>query len=115
MTAEGPLPSRPWLLVLCYAAFLAFLPLLAAGRDREVRWHARNGLLLFAAVTAVGIASTLIGIAVPAFSCLYAVAMAIASLLYVMVAILATVKALQGERLVIPWVSRHASRLAERR
>jgi uncharacterized membrane protein len=115
MTAEGPFPPRPWLLVLCYAALLALIPLWAAGRDREIRWHARNGLLLFAAVAAVGIAATLIGIVVPAFSCLYAVGMAIASLLYVMVAILGTVKALQGERLIIPWVSRHASRLAERR
>lgn len=113
MTAEGPSWSRPWLLALCYAAFLSLIPLLAAGRDREIRWHARNGLLLFAAVIAVGIAATLVGIAVPAFSCLYAVAMAIASLLYVMVAILATVKALQDERLIIPWVSHHASRLAE--
>jgi len=40
-------------------------------------------------------------------------AMAIAGLLYVMIALLAAVKALHGERLIIPGVSRYANR-AER-
>ncbi len=57
--------------------------------------------------------ATLIGILVPSLSCVYAVTMAIAGLLYVMIALLAAVKALHGERLIIPGVSRYANR-AER-
>ena len=112
MTAEGVSPTRPWLLVLCYLAFLGVVPLLAGSRDRELRWHAWNGVLLFAAVAAIGLAATLVGIVVPALSCLYAVAMLIASFLYLIIAILAIVKALEGQRLIIPGVSHHASRLA---
>ena len=112
MTAEGVSPTRPGLLVVSYIAFLGLIPLLARSRDREVRWHAWNGLLLFGAIAAVGLAATLIGIVVPAVSCIYVVAMLIASILYLVIAILAIVKALEGQRLIIPFLSRHATRLA---
>ena len=109
MTAEGSSPTRPWLLVLAYLPALGLLALLLS-RDREVRWHARNGLALFAALVAAGVASTIVGIAVPSLSCVYAVTMSIVSLLYVMIAVLATVKALGGQRLIIPGISSYASR-----
>ncbi len=105
-------PARPWLLPLCYAAFLGFIPLLVEKRDPEIRWHARNGLALFLALAAAGVAATLVGVAVPSLSCVYAVTMSIVALLYVMIAVLAAVKALDGQRLVIPGVSRYASRAA---
>jgi uncharacterized membrane protein len=110
MTAEGPAPTRSWLLVLAYLAVLGFVAL-AVSRDREVRWHARNGLALFGAVVAVGILATLIGVLVPSLTCLYAVAMGIVGLLYVSIVVLAVVKALEGQRLMIPGISTYASRL----
>ena len=103
---------RRSLLALTYLPILGLVPLLAEKHDPEVRWHARNGLLLFAAFAALAALATLIGIAVPALSCLYAVAMAIVALLYASIAILATVKALEGQRLLIPGISRRASRIA---
>ncbi|MEP6993382.1 MAG: hypothetical protein ABI968_02585 [Acidobacteriota bacterium] len=112
MTAEGVSPTRPWLLVLAYLPILGLLPLALEKRDPEVRWHARNGLLLFLAVAATALVATLIGIAVPSLSCLYAIAMVIVSILYVSIAILAMVKALEGQRLMIPGISRRASRLS---
>ncbi len=112
MNAEGPSPTRrPWLLVLTYLGIFGLIPLLFA-RDREVRWHARNGLLLFAAVAATGAGATLVGVLAPSLSCLYAVAMLIVSLVYVFIVVLATVKALEGQRLMIPGISSYASRLA---
>jgi len=112
MSEEGSPPKRSGLLVLSYFALLGFLPLLAAKRNPEVRWHAFNGLLLFGMFAAVGLSATLIGIAVPALSFLYVVAMLIASLLYFLIAVLAIVLALKGQRLMIPGISTHASRLA---
>ena len=111
MNAEGPSPARPWLLVLAYLPLLGVIPLLST-RDREARWHARNGLLLFAAVAATGVAATIVGILVPSLSCLYGVAMLIVSLLYVLIVVLAIVKALGGSRLMIPGISPYASRLS---
>ena len=110
MSSEGVSRARPFLVALSYVGFLGILPLFFVKRDSEVRWHARNGLGLFVALAAAGTLATLLGIAVPSLSCVYAVTMAIAGLLYVMIALLGAVKGLEGQRLIIPGVSRYASR-----
>ena len=98
------------MLVLSYLAFLGFIPLITGKRDREVRWHAANGLLLFGAVAAILIAATIIGILVPPLSCVYPIVMFLVLILYTIIAILAVVKALNGERLIVPVISRYADR-----
>jgi uncharacterized membrane protein len=110
---ETPSRARPLFFILAYLGILGLLPLLLARRDREVQWHARNGLMLFATVAGVAVAATVIGVVVPSLSCIYAVAMLIVSLLYASIVVLAIVKALDGQRLFIPWISRHASRFAD--
>ena len=112
MSGPGSL-ARPWLIALAYLPLAGLLVLLVS-RDREARWHARNGLLLFAMFAAAASAATLVGILVPALTCLYAVAMGIGVLLYLSIAILATVKAFEGQRLMIPAISTHATRLSAR-
>jgi uncharacterized membrane protein len=105
--------SQPaWMLVLSYLAFLGFIPLLAGKQYRNVRWHSINGLLLFAAVVAFGVAATVIGILVPPLSCLYGIVMVVVLIVYAIIAILAIVKALDGHRLIVPWISRYADRHA---
>jgi len=98
------------MLVLCYLAFLGFIPLLAGKSYSGVRWHAINGLLLFAAVVVSGIAATVIGVLVPPLSCLYGIVMFVVLIVYTIIAILAIVKALDGERLIVPVISRYADR-----
>jgi uncharacterized membrane protein len=44
--------NRALLILLAYLWPLAIVPLLVEKRDAEVRWHARNGLLLMAAEAA---------------------------------------------------------------
>ena len=106
MTAEAYLP------------LLGLLPLALGKRDAgdpEVRWHAFNGVLLFAAVVAAGLLATLVGIVVPSSSCLYAAVMVTVLCLYVGISLLAIVMALTGQRLMIPGISRRAGRLAASR
>ena len=98
------------MLVLSYLTFLGFIPLLASKGDREVRWHAANGLLLFGAVVAIGVVATIIGILVPALSCIYPILMFVVLVVYTIIAILAIVKALEGQRLIVPFISRYADR-----
>jgi uncharacterized membrane protein len=98
------------MLVLSYVAFLGIIPLIAGKRDREVRWHAANGLLLFGAVAAILIVATIIGVLVPPLSCVYPIVMFLVLILYAIIAILAVVKALNGERLIVPVISRYADR-----
>jgi uncharacterized membrane protein len=98
---------RSALLLLCYLPLAGFIAL-AAEQDREIRWHARNGLLLFGAVAALGLAATLVGLLLPSFGCLYPVVMLFVLVAYTLITILAIVKALQGERLIVPGISRYA-------
>jgi uncharacterized membrane protein len=99
---------RAAVLVLCYLPLLGLIALAIEKRDREIRWHARNGLLLFLAVAAIGAAATLVGFLLPSFGCLYPVIMLATLVAYALVTILATVKAIQGERLFVPGISRYA-------
>jgi uncharacterized membrane protein len=99
---------RAAFLILGYLPLLGLAVLAAEKQDREIRWHARNGLLFFAAVTAAGVAATLIGLIFPSLGCLYGVVMVSVLVAYCLVTILAVVKALQGERLIVPGLSRHA-------
>ena len=99
---------RAAVLVLCYLPLLGLVALAAEKRDREVRWHARNGLLLFSAVVAIGAVATLVGFLLPSLGCLYPMIMLAALVAYALVTILATVKAIGGERLFVPGISRHA-------
>lgn len=103
--------QRAGMLVLSYLGFLGVLPLILEKRESEVRWHAKNGLLLFGTVTAVGIAAALVGALFPSLSCLYVLLMFSVGSVYVVVAILAVVKALQGERLMVPGISHYADRI----
>ena len=109
MANERTASSRP-MLVLAYLAFLGVIPLLFAREDPEVRWHARNGLLLFGGVAAIALVATLVGTVLPALGCLYATLMFFVLALYTFIAILAIVKALDGQRLFVPGISRYAER-----
>lgn len=101
--------SRP-MLILSYLAFLGIIPLLFARRDSEVRWHARNGLLLFGEVAAVALVAILAGALLPALGLLSVILMYLVLVLYTFIAILAIVKALDGQRLLVPGISRRAGR-----
>lgn len=109
MSDERKAPSRA-MLILSYAGFLGIVPLLFTRNDPEARWHARNGLLLFGAVALFTLVATLVGTLLPALGCLYATVMFFAVALYAFIAILATVKALEGQRLLVPGLSRYAGR-----
>lgn len=98
------------MLVLSYLTFLGFIPLFAARGNREVRWHAVNGLLLFGTVVVIGIVATIVGVLIPALSCVYPILMFFVLILYTIIAILAIVKALDGQRLVVPGISKYADR-----
>ena len=104
-----PEPHRSKL-VLAYLPLLGLLPLFLGESTREVRWHARNGILLFAAFGAILAAATAVGLLFPSLSCVYGIGVFVLATVYAIVVILAIVKALQGQRLVVRGLSRHADR-----
>ena len=114
-TAPGPPPNQPpsgnvspnrtIMLILSYLGILAIIPLLVEKDDPEVQWHAKHGIVLVAAwiVLSIGLfilsALPFVG---PFLGC------AVVPLLWVVVLvvhILCIIKALNGERFRVPFIT----------
>ncbi len=117
-TASPQLPSdKTAMLILSYLGLLALIPLLVEKEDRNVQWHAKHGLVLFVAAVVLSIVLWLVtGIVtmVPGLGCLVSVLTFFASMGlmvgYLIVIIVAIMKALKGERFLVPGISEYASR-----
>lgn len=100
------------MLVLSYLGLLALIPLLVKKDDREVQWHAKNGLVLFFAMFVVYIVWFIIQYFLPdALSCALSFVSCIIWLGYLAVIIMAIMKAVKGERMRIPVVSDMADKM----
>jgi len=97
--------NQPIMLVLSYLWLLALIPLLVEKDDAEVQWHAKNGLLLFAGEIALWIALIILSMIPVIGQVLGCGLIPILWLVILVVHIIAIVKALKGERLMIPFVS----------
>ena len=106
----GGSSDRTLMLALSYIYFLGIVPLLVKKDDREVKWHAMNGLLLFAAYVVVSIVWWLLqafvldgmgcglGIILTLISCGITIG-------YIVIIIMAIMKAVRGERMRFPVIS----------
>lgn len=106
----GGSSDRTLMLALSYIYFLGIVPLIVKKDDREVKWHAMNGLLLFAAYVVVSIVWWLLqmfildsvgcglGMIVTLISCGISIG-------YIVIFIMAIMKAIRGERMRFPVIS----------
>ena len=101
--------DRTIMLVLSYLGLLALIPFFMKKDDREVLWHAKNGLVITAAWIVLGIVLGVIS-QLPVVGCAVGVIWCIYPLLILVVAILGIVKAINGQRFVIPGVSDFADK-----
>jgi uncharacterized membrane protein len=107
---SGPVsPNRGIMLVLAYLWVLAVIPLLAEKDDQEVQWHAKHGLVLFAAEL---ILSFVIGIVsqIPVLGCVTVLLFPLLGLGITILHIFLIIKATSGQRLLIPGISQYADR-----
>jgi uncharacterized membrane protein len=111
--AEGA-PNRSAMLVLAYMWPLAVIPLLLTRDDAEVQWHAKHGLVLMAAELALLLALAIVMqlLIVVTF---WAGCLAVVPFVFLWAGVLAMhvfaiVRALHGNRLVIPGVSEYVAR-----
>ncbi|MGA7616561.1 MAG: DUF4870 domain-containing protein [Thermoanaerobaculia bacterium] len=106
--------DRTLMLVLSYLGILALIPLLVRKDDREVQWHAKNGLAMFIAYFVVMIvlwilewvfrSGCVIGAALGFINCIVGIG-------YLVVIIMGIVKATKGERFRLPVVSDFADKM----
>jgi len=92
------------MLVLCYLGLLALIPLLVEKDDAEVQWHAKNGLLLMLASIGIYVIWAVFGMVVD-MACVGCVFTLTLSAGILAVHVMAIVKAVGGERLMIPMLS----------
>jgi len=103
-----PSSDRTLMLVLAYLWLLGLIPLLTKKDDAEVQWHSKNGLTFMGVEILVwivfmilgGVMSRMIGL-----GCGVATIQCVIWLLFLVVRVMALVKAVGGQRFRIPVVS----------
>ena|SRR5829696_4955346 len=105
-------PNRGLMLVLSYLWLLALIPLLVEKNDPEVQWHAKHGLLLTGVEVAVGIILSIFSsmIAFADLGCTGCLLHSAFFVVIVVVHIMAIMKAVNGQRLIIPGLSQYVDR-----
>jgi uncharacterized membrane protein len=99
-------PNRGIMLVLSYLWLLAIVPLVVEKDDREVQWHAKHGLVLFVAEFILGILISIIVHIVPFAGCVLWIIWPLIFLFHIFL----IVKAVNGQRIMIPGLSEYADR-----
>lgn len=105
-------PNRTIMIVLSYFGLLALIPLLVEKDDREVQWHAKHGLVLLVAEIIIAVIINIVGgiVAIGDMGCSGCMASSVFWVLVMVVHILAIVKGINGQRLIIPGISDFANR-----
>lgn len=107
--AGGGGSTNTLMLVLAYLGILALVPLLVEKDDKEVQWHAKHGLVLLGMWIAIGLVFTILT-SIPVLGCAAALFSLMIPVAALVVHIICIVKALKGERFLIPGVSQYADK-----
>ena len=93
------------MLVLSYLGILALIPLLVEKEDSEVQWHAKHGLTLIVGWIVLSVVIAILAAIPFVGGVLGCAVMPFLWLVILIVHIVAIVKALKGERLIVPVIS----------
>jgi uncharacterized membrane protein len=94
------------MLVLSYLGLLALIPLIVEKNDKEVQWHARHGLVLTGLFVVATVAVSIVTYMIPFFFFFHTLVW----LAWLIVSILGIVKAVNGQRFLIPGISELADK-----
>ena len=111
---SAPPSNRGVMIVLSYLWILALVPLLTEKEDQEVRWHAKHGIVLMVAELVFWIAFTiftnLLAMATLGLGCLLSAIGPLIALGFLVLHVMAIVRGLNGQRLIVPYVSEFADK-----
>ncbi|HEV8142952.1 MAG TPA: hypothetical protein VGQ77_08840 [Methylomirabilota bacterium] len=112
---DGVSPNRGVMIVLAYLWLLALVPLLFEKTDAEVQWHAKHGIVLTVAelVALLGylLVTSLISLATLPLGCVLSLFLVFAWVGVLALHVVAIIKGINGDRLIIPGISAYAGRL----
>ncbi len=106
-TSDGS--NRTLMLILSYLGPLALVPFLVEKDDAEVQWHAKHGIVLMLLWIAIGVVFSLLS-AIPVLGCAAVMVSLVVPLIALVLHILCIVKALNGERFLVPGISQYADK-----
>jgi uncharacterized membrane protein len=101
--------NRGVMIVLSYLWILALVPLLVEKEDKEVQWHAKHGIVLMVAEIVFWIVFNIVIYMIP-FGCIVGLLGPLVALAFLAVHIMAMIKGINGQRLIIPTLSEYANK-----
>lgn len=102
--------NRGLMLVLSYLWVLALVPYLTERDDPEVKWHARHGLVLLIAEVILGVVIFILSL-IPGLGCIMPILSLLIWLGIIVLHVICLVKALNGERFLVPYVSDYVNQI----
>jgi uncharacterized membrane protein len=105
--------DRTLMVVLSYLWILALIPLLTKKEDREVQWHAKNGLAILIAEVATWLLFFIVGMVLPsdALGCGIATVQCVVWIAFLVLRIICIVKGVAGQRYRVPVISDFADKM----
>ena len=107
-------PNRTIMIVLSYIWILFIIPLVAEKDDPEVQWHAKHGLVLFLAEIALYLIVFVVRVVLESlwsgFGCALGFASGFIGLGFLALRIVAILKGVNGQRLIIPGITDYVNR-----
>lgn len=107
-------PNRSLMIVLSYLWILCIVPLIAEKDDPEVQWHAKHGLVILIAEiilqVVIYVVSAVLGHIMSGLGCIVGMLGSLVGLGFLVLRIIAIMKGVNGQRLIIPGISDYVSR-----
>jgi uncharacterized membrane protein len=109
--SSAPSSNRNVMILLSYLWLLALIPLVVEKEDREVQWHAKHGLVLTVVEMIFWVVfQILLFMLGSVLGCLVGVLAPLVFLGFVILHIVAIVKGINGQRLIVPGISQYADK-----
>lgn len=112
-SGPGPAPGgdRTMMVVLSYLWILALIPLLTKKEDKEVQWHAKNGLAFTVAEIAFWVIFQVLLYVMPdSIGCVASMGGCVLWCVFVALHVIAIVKGVNGQRFRLPVISDFADK-----
>ena len=109
--SSAPSSNRNVMILLSYLWLLALIPLVVEKEDREVQWHAKHGLVLTVVEMIFWVVfQILLFVLGSVLGCLVGIFAPLIALGIVILHIVAIVKGINGQRLIVPGISQYADK-----
>ncbi len=105
----GGSSNKTLMLVLSYLGLLAIIPFVVEKDDKEVQWHAKHGLVICVLWVIISLVFFVLG-HIPFLGCLAGLISIFIPIGMLILAILCIMKAVNGQRFIIPGVSQYADK-----